>query len=253
MNIIRYPALEPYSARYAELDMEPLEIEVELYNALAGYDPLFLDNLLAACVVRAATGGKGVPNTEDAYALPTPLQTLWRDAQGMPLWAASQFWPDGACYDQVAYWHKRAQSGVWTGNNRGSFTITSTKGRYMERRVPMPTRLAERWRAWCIGNAEEISRLLEPLTHIGKRRSIGYGEVRHWTVRAAPAFSLVRDDCLTRSVPAMAINWEAPYWPSGQMPEGAPAPVGWTPPQWKPGLFAPGWWAGTPVTEAVGC
>ena len=253
MNIIRYPALEPYVERYAKMAMEPLEIEVELHNALGGYDPLFLDGLLSYCVVADATDGRGVPSTQDAYVLPVPLQALWHDARGLPLWAASQFWPNGVCYDQVAFWHKRAQSGVWTGTKRGSFIVVSTKGRHMERRVPMPTRLATHWRAWCIGNAEEIGRLLKPLTHIGKKRSIGYGEIRHWMIRPAPAFSLIRDDCLTRSAPAMAINWEAHYWPSGQMPEGTPASIGWTPPLWHSGLFVPGWWAGTPVTEAVGC
>lgn len=245
--MITYPALEPYAERYADMAMEPLSIVLTLKgpSQLAGYDPLNLDNLLARCVVDIATYWHGLPpEHDDGYDLPVPLKCLWRDANGFPLWAATPFYPVDESYPDVFYWHKRNMSGRFTGNKRGSFAITSTKGRYMERRTPLPTKVCRKWRAVCIGNAAEIGALLAPLAHVGKKRSIGFGEVDHWEVEPADEFTLLRDGHLIRSFPAMAIELL-----EGQVPAGAPASVGWTPPQWKPSLFAPGWWPGAPMAQ----
>jgi CRISPR type IV-associated protein Csf3 len=236
--------LQPYFERYAGLPMEPLEIRLELHSGLAGYDPLNLDNLLARAVIEEALPNQHkIFDEAQAYALPVPLHCLWRSPDGLPLWAATPFVPQGLQAKDIAYWHKRQQSGVWTGTKRGTFSISSTSGRWMERRVPLPTIVAEYWTAQCIGNREEITRLLEPLVHVGKRRSNGHGEVKRWVVQSGD-FALIRDGRLTRPMPGLAIELL-----DGYMPEGAPAPIGWTPPQWKVALFAPGWWTGTPVTQ----
>lgn len=243
--MIEYPALAPYKSRYESMDYQPLQITLELVpgSSLAGYDMLNLDNLLARAVVDEATQGRGLPNTPDAYDLPVPLQCLWRSPNGFPLWAATPFAPAGFTAHDIAYWHKRAQSGRWTGTKRGTFAIRSTSGRWMERRVPLPTTIAESFVATCIGNAEEIARLLEPFAHVGKRRTNGFGAVHRWLVAPADSWRMVVDNALTRALPSLAVGLLG-----GQMPEGQPAPVGWTPPQWKPSMFAPGWWPGTAVT-----
>jgi len=244
--MIHYPPLQEYAERYAALPKEPLEIRLTIYGVFGGYDPLALDGLLAWCVVHEATHGRGLPNAEDGYDIPLPLACLWRSHEGFPLWAATQFWPSGHAYDDVSYYHKKAQRGEWTRTKRGRFTITNMTGRYVERRVPMPTHLANHWVAWCLGNPEEIARLLEMLTHIGKRRAAGYGEIRQWVILSASEFSPIRNGVLVRAIPAAAVP-EMEGWPSGIIPAGQPVLVGWTPPLWKPALFAPGWWGGTPV------
>jgi len=252
--MIQYDALRSYFERYAALEMQPLRISFELYadSCLAGYDPLHLDNLLAFCVVEEATQGRGLPNTPEAYELPVPLRCLWRSPDGFPLWAATQFAPVGLSAKDIVYWHKRAQSGEWTKTKSGRFAIRSTQGRWMERRVPLPATVCHEFEATCIGNADEIARLLTPMAFIGKR---SLGEVECWHVSRltrdersplAGDFGLVRDGRLTRALPALALE----LLPIGQVPDGLPAPVGWTPPQWKPSLFAPGWWAGTSVVGA---
>lgn len=243
--MIELESLRPYAERYAAMAFAPLRITLHLVpgSSLAGYDPLNLDNLLARAVVDEATGGAGLPNSAEPYLLPVPLQCLWRSPQDLPLWACTPFAPLGFSTRDIAYWHKRAQSGRWTGTKRGTFAITSTKGRWMERRVPLPVVTCEALVAHCVGNAEEIARLLKPLAFVGKRRSSGFGEVRGWQIEEAGDFSLVAEDRLTRALPALALS----LLPVGQVPEGQPAPVGWTPPQWKPSLFAPGWWLGTRV------
>jgi len=243
--MIDYPTLEPYLERYEHLQHEPLHITLELVpgSRIAGYDPVNLDNLLARTVVDEATHGLGLPSTPEAYRLPVPLCCLWRSSEGLPLWAATPFFPAADHVADVAYWHKRAQTGEFTRTKSGRFAIRSTQGRWMDRRVPLPTQVCDRWEAWCIGNADEIARLLPPLTHIGKKRSMGFGEVRRWNIEPAASFDLVRDGRLTRSMPAMAVSELLP----GREFAEEPAPVGWTPPQWKPSLFLPGWWPGTLV------
>jgi hypothetical protein len=244
--MIEHPALAPYAERYATLKTEPLVIRLYLEQGsqLAGYDPLCLDNLLARCVVDQALGWERLPDLhDDGYALPVPLECLWRDEHGFPLWTATPFVPADGAQGDVAYWHKRQQSGRFTGTKRGTFSILSTKGRWMERRVPLPTVVAEYWSATCVGNAVEIANLLESLRYVGKRRATGFGAVEHWEIAPIEEFTLVRDDKLLRPLPMMAIGLLHPY-----VPEGAPAPVGWTPPQWLPALWAPGWWPGTAVT-----
>ena len=244
--MIEHPALMPYVERYAQLSMQPLTIRLylETGSQLAGYDPLHLDNLLARCVVDQAMGWGRLPDQhDDGYMLPVPLECLWRDARGFPLWAATQFMPADGADGDVQYWHKRQQSGRWTGTKHGTLSIRPNKGRWMERRVPVPTVVAEHWTATCIGNAMEIAKLLEPLRYVGKRRGVGFGAVDHWEIEAIDKFSLIGEGKLLHPIPAMAIELLHPY-----VPEGAPAPVGWTPPEWLPALWSPGWWAGTAVT-----
>jgi len=243
--MIDYPQLRSHAERYLTLSTEPLQVTLVLRanSHLAGYDPLNLDNLLARAVVDDATDGRRLPESQEPYSLPAPIKCLWRSAEGLPLWAATPFYPVGRCESDVAYWHKRVQTGRWSGTKRGTFAIRSTNGRWMERRVPLPTRLAEAWAAECVGNAEEIGRLLRRFAHVGKRRSNGFGEVREWRIKPIERFTLLREDKLTRAIPALALLDLGIIG----LPEGTAAPVGWTPPQWKPSLFLPGWWPGTPV------
>jgi CRISPR type IV-associated protein Csf3 len=236
--------LVKYEHRYRHLThVEPLRIKLHLKpgSQLAGYDPLWLDDLLAWCVIMEATHGHGVPDHTKPYKLVTPLQCLWQSADGLPLWAATPFMPCGVNGRDVTYWHKRAQSGEWTGTKTGNFSIRATQGRWMERRVPLPTVVAEWWEATCIGDAEEIGRLLGQVSHVGKRRSMGMGEVDHWVVEPG-RFVLHEGGRLTRAMPAEA--FDASDICGGLRPAGEPAPIGWTPPQWKPSLFRPGWWMG---------
>jgi hypothetical protein len=244
--LTRLPFLEPYEKRYQEMPFRPLRVRLDLIDGaqLAGYDPINLDNLLARAVLEEATGGQTRLNSSLSYALPIPIQCLYRSGEGLPLWASTVFWPAGMPVDDVAYWHKRVQSGRWTGTKTGNFSIRPTQGRYMERRVPLPVKAAcNEWYADCIGNAEEIARLLAPLSHVSKRRTNGFGAVKQWRIEEIEEFSLIRDGILLRPVPAEALD---AVLPDVSFVED-PAPVGWTPPEWKPDLFRPGWWPGTKI------
>ena len=249
--MIEHPALAPYVERYVGLRCEPLLVRLYLERGaqLAGYDPLVLDNLLARCVVNEATGWEGLPpeNGAEGYLLPVPLQRLWVDARGYPLWAATPFLPSPDVEGDVFYRHKRQQDGQWTRGARGMFRIVATEGRWRDRRTPVPTQAASWWEAECVGNAMEIGRLLAQVYAAGKERGKGYGMVHHWEIDAMESFHLMLpDECgfwrLTRSIPALAIEML-----SGAVPQEAPVLTAWTPPQWKPSLYAVGWPMGTAV------
>jgi hypothetical protein len=78
---------------------------------------------------------------------------------------------------------------------------------------------------WCIGDAEEIRRLLAHVPHIGKRRGVGLGRVVCWSVEPCEpwdGFPVVRDGRPLRTLPA---DWpglvepmlgyatlDMPYW-----------------------------------------
>lgn len=247
--LIDYPALAPYAERYASLACMPLRVMLRLLpgSRIAGYDPINLDNLLARAAVEEATAGAGLPDEPGAYRLPVPLRCLWQSADGLPLWAATPFRPIGDSAGDVAYWHKRIQPGRFTGTPHGTFAIRSTNGRWMERRVPLPTIVADIWQADGIGNPAEVLRLLSRIAHVGKRRSSGFGEVERWEVAPLAEFRLIDGEGkTTRPLPEGALALL-----DGRVPEGEAAPVGWTPPEWKPALFRPGWWTGTPCHERV--
>lgn len=234
-----YPAFASYAERYATLDHVPLRVVAILRDGapLAAYDPVNLDNLLARAVVQEATGGALLPESSTPYALPLPLRCLWRSADGLPLWASTPFRPEGQNVADVTYWHKRAQPGVWTKGN-----LNFRNGRWMERRVPVPTIICQRWVADAEGDPHEVARLLRMVAFLGKKRAHGFGEVASWMVEPLESFALVHDGRLTRAMPLLAVSLLG-----GALPEGESVPVAWTPPQWMPRLFLPGWWPGTRV------
>ncbi len=247
--MIRPPEFDPFRERYAALPLEGLTITAVLSagSAILQYNPLYLDGLLGAAVVRLATAGRGLPDTPDAYDIPLPLACLWRSPEGHPLWAASCFYPSDEWAQDVVYLHKRAPSGRWSrapGGKPRPLRLVTSMGRDMERRVPMPAVTAWEFSARAIGHAAAVAELLETIVHLGKRRNLGTAHVLHWNVQPRDwdaADVLLSGGALSRAVPAAAIH----LLPAA--PAEPPGIVGWTPPQWKAALFADGWRAGTEI------
>ena len=240
--------LTPYRHRYNGMEHQCLKVTANLTpgSPVGTYDAINLDNLLAAAVVIDCFGHNELPNSREPYQLPLPLRCLWRSEEGLPLWASTNFLPEGDSESDVIYWHKRAMSGRFTlaGNGR-PLQLSTAHGRWMERRVPMPVRVCEKWTATCIGNPDEIVRLIGHIRYLGKKRAIGFGEVAYWTVEAVSAFELWDEQRLLRPVPEAAKEVF-----EDRVSFGVPSPlVGWTPPQWLPSLWATGWRCGTPIAQ----
>lgn len=228
----------------------PLRVTAVLRQGapVCAYDPVQLDGLLAWAVVQRATDGAGVANSAEPYEIPLPLACLWRSVDELPMWAATVFRPVGASTPDTVYWHKRAMSGRWTDNSGKRLALKTVAGRWMERRTPVPVRVANEWSATCVGVAEEVRTLLTEVRALGKKRVTGFGQVVEWRVEIMEeAFSLVdAKGRLARPLPIGARSLIEPM-----EPEGAVTLVGWTPPHWKASILVPGWPTGTPVGAQV--
>lgn len=226
---------EPLTERmrlYGALDYEPLRITVQLDAALIRYDPVNFDNVLAAAVIRQAVGDS-LPDSTEPYFIPIPLKMLWcQPGTGLPLWASTILEPQGAMERMTAHTHRRPLNTAFVPDMRGKpFNPNPKLGRYKETRIPHPGYVSEYWQADVIGHRESITELLKTTTHIGKRRSEGYGFVREWRISSIPRFQIVdADRRLRRPVPVEYLQ------ETGLMPEGRDGVIarrmGWTVPYW---------------------
>lgn len=99
-------------------------------------------------------------------------------------WACSQ-----GVFDQrsehIEFKHKRihvmaAERYVDFQGQRGK--IVTAGGPYKNWRVPIVVRLVPEVVWYCVGDPDEIRRLLDYITHIGAQRRSGYGLVKEWRV-----------------------------------------------------------------------
>jgi hypothetical protein len=212
--------LRPYWERFADPDyqetMEALRVVVHTEGVMAGYDNPTLDGLLAWAVQHEALRGQTMDSTGSPYLLPVPLYRLWTCPDtGLPLWAANPFQPHGPNVKTVEYWHKRMIRPEHARKQKGQRQPYGIKGRYKEKRVPLPAQTARTWWADCIGDADEVARLMDTVEVMGKRRKALVVEVR---VEPLEQFRMCRpvplgyfDDpsiCTARTY----TGWTPPYW-----------------------------------------
>ena len=230
--------LKPHEEKYRGIVQQGMKVEAVLTDRLITTEPVTLDGLLAWAVVQEAQNeaGERIPfqEREDIAFLPLPLKRLWSDEAGGPLWCASFFIPDEVDSD-VEYFHKRAPDGHRTKSKHPeSFGVKGVTGRWAERRTPFPVTIARKLEAWCLGDVAEVRRLLQYVTHVGKKTAEGFGIVREWIVEPVDVGErdcLIRDGKLARNIPAGygGIEIEAPS-----------ELLGWAPPYWNKAYYGPG-------------
>lgn len=225
--------LQPYASRYLAARVEPLIITAETRNSeIVTYDFPNLAGILSYAVMTEATG-ELVFEDETIYHVPLPVMRLWSSPDGLPLWAASTFFPFEGSIESSVVFHQR-------------FLDSTRTGRFMDKRIPKPVTLAWEWKARCFGNKAEIERLLSTIDGIGKHRHDGMGRVYRWTVESdvfMPLDTIVCDDALVAPFPLMMLE-HVDFTLTG-----SPSLVGWTPPLWKRRLFNYGWRVGTQVRQ----
>lgn len=210
---------------YAALPKASLVVTAELVTPVihAERNLTHLDSILAFAAITAHP----VASDYDTVAvIPLPLDLAWVSDGGQPLWCCSPLVPVGETLESREYWHKRYPS------HRSEFcekiNANTSAGRWKEYRTPVHAQQVGRLRALCIGNADELRRLLAIVTHVGKKGSMGYGRVARWTVEDGE--HAAADVLALRAVPVE-------YY-AGQSPQGILSPLrAWTPPYW----YAP-WW-----------
>lgn len=167
--------------RYRSLPKEPLLIRAELFEPVIPAEPrgaLHLDSLLGTRVLdshpKAPVYSNGFPSVA-----PLPLELEWISEEGRPLWVCSELRAQGDVLRAPFYWHKRyPQDRAHLGTK---VRAEARSGRWKEYRMPLSGTVVPELRGVCIGNAEEVARLLSSLTHIGKKIGYGFGRVA-WSV-----------------------------------------------------------------------
>lgn len=228
-------------ARYAKMEKEPLVVRADMgtpYIPAVGDGALNLDGLLSAMVIESHPIPLHFPNSnEGSCVVPVPLDLAWASPEGLALWTTSLLRPDVEYHVSREYWHKRYPEDRTTLSTK--VRANSRAGRNKEYRVPVQTVVTDTLSAECVGNREEIERLLSYCSTIGKKAGSGYGRVLRWTVEplsAEMATDEVRQTCLrARNVPLRYLEaqrgadalkdslvggakffpstaWTSPYW-----------------------------------------
>ena len=189
------PELEPYWNEYTDekyqRTMKPVKVVFEMASPILGYDHIMFDSLLARLVVDEATGGIGLDDTQSPFLLPVPLKLIWKNGGGFPLWAANSIDPLTEAVDITEYHHKRFVREEHGKLKKGvkKSAITSKKGRFKEKRMQIPGKYAEFWGCTCIGDIEEIHRLLSSVSSIGKKRA---GSIKNMYIGGISEFNFNR-------------------------------------------------------------
>jgi len=116
--------------------------------------------------------------------------------------------------EEIKHWHKRFDFSLGTehidfGDRRGKVDVKS--GRYKNYRMPLVTYLVPKLEWYVVGKPIDVEVLLSYITHIGKKRSQGFGRVAKWTVEKWP-----EDLSHLRAIPDpngdMDMGIRPPYW-----------------------------------------
>jgi len=112
------------------------------------------------------------------------------------------------------HWNKRFDSRfmdlVDFGSRRGKIIVE--QGRYKAYHMPVFYYAALRIEWYAVGDRAEIERLLCCVTHLGKKRSQGYGRVIRWEVEPIEQdWSIWKDGRLTRGVPANDVSGKGAF------------------------------------------
>lgn len=227
-------ALAGYEEWRTDLPVEPLRVRARTATAVAVRDLQMLDGLLAFAVVRECLAGQPFPILPGAPPvwIPVPLG-LADTVHGLPVWQATVFRPVGGGVPFETHYHRRADANIYAlpairatlGERRPRRQPNSAAGQYMHYRIPERRIAAREWEASCIGNRNEVERLLGMVSGIGPGRTRGCGEVVAWTVEPLDApFTLECDGAPLRPLPTT---------------DGSGVLAGWTPPYWRRDLHLP--------------
>jgi len=190
---------------------EPLRITAYLRTGVISDRWLPLDAILLYQASRQRLGPqrRTIPGGEsEGKAVSMPLQIVH---PGEPDWYYTCSWAQPQPWwieEGRDYWNKRFDQSfaylVDFGYRRGKVIIE--KGRYKAYHMPVFYYAALRIEWYCIGDRTGIEELLSTVTHIGKKRSQGWGRVSRWEVESWPEdWSIWRDGRLMRGIPVQDV------------------------------------------------
>ena len=214
-----------------------LAIDVDFATPPVFYQPVTVDAVLAYAVVQESTQGIGLQDSAEPYEIPLPLEQLWTCPKtGLPLWAATAFFPTETNLQQQAFWHKRGYKPHLLRKRKGGQFPNAEfrKGVHKEYQIPLPLQTALKWRAYATGNKTDIGNLLATVNALGKKRTQGYGRVQTWSLTPIQSMRYWDDD--NRLIKAFPVA----YTPKLDIPHSTVFSMyetAWTPPYWLASLF----------------
>jgi len=165
--------------------MTPLAVDARLMGPWCGQCPIHLDALLAA----ACAARDNIPPAAHAGEMVDIEIPIERSACGRYHLASVGF--SAVEERELKYINRRfpIAEAQFMGDAKLK-RINLAAGPQKHYRVPVETRHAASdlitW--WCVGDRSEIERLLALVTHVGRRRAVGLGRVREWSVTACEAW-----------------------------------------------------------------
>ena len=211
--------------------MQPLQVTAWVSSAIAAYDDWSpnLGNLVIRILLEEA--GRASPNPTPEQAAENiawvnqylPIATL--HLNGNPeLWYHATSSP---CYhllfEEIDRIRKRWDVGEigYIDWGKRKAKIDTSQGAEKSYDLPLPKRGLERIDWWCVGDKDELVRLLSFVTHLGKKRRC---VVSRWEINESPQdWHLYREGVLMRPIPMSEVRegiaftirnwgWRAPAW-----------------------------------------
>lgn len=188
-----------------KFDMEPLRIRAHLRTGIIGDRHLPLDGVILYQAHRYQAGNippmtiPGDYSTQGISTLPLAIEHPGR-RQWYYLCSWAQWSHDIEARD---YWNKRFDASLAYLVDLGRRSkISQSSGQYKQYHMPIFYRPAL-WVEWyCVGDKAQIECLLCTLTHLGKKRSQGWGRVRRWEIESCSKdWSVWKEEKLMRGVP----------------------------------------------------
>ncbi len=198
------------------LPLEPLRVRAWLRAPVVSDRWLPLDGMLLYQEHRDRCGQQNytLPGEYSAKSVGM-LSCLGMAGPGGREWFYRCSWAQWSAYAEGQdHWNKRFDASLASlidfDGRRGR--VDTKAGTYKAYHMPVFYRAAL-WVEWyCMGNRRRIAELLSTLTHIGKKREMGWGCVARWEIEpAARDYSVVKDGVLMRGVPAVCAPEGIPY------------------------------------------
>lgn len=218
------------SNRLRGLGYQPLVITAHLRCGVITDGLLPIDGLLYAAQHRRVMPGQQIATRARDTAVEgesgagmLPLQVLGGEGPDWYYAASVAQWPS-VIAEGIDHWTKRLDTRYVEVLERQRARVPTSGGRYRGYRMPVAYRhaLAVTWHV--VGLAEQIRDLLALVTHVGKKREMGWGAVIGWSVTPSATDHSVTgpNGRLMRPVPmagGVLYGLRPPYWlPRHQVP-----------------------------------
>lgn len=191
---------------------QSFQVIFHLTTPYAGHDRVHLDALIQYCVVQEALQGAPLPPSDTPYEIPIPLEVVWQQ-EGNKLYHSTSLFPRGKEKQGVIYWTKRndpmASRFARRKQNGDEWQADNGSGTFREYLTPLPTRMTNALWGYAVGNMAEVERLLSLMEVLGKKTSVGLGQIIRIEVipyESDSRYLFIQGGHLLRPVPQEALG-----------------------------------------------